>query len=170
MGYLVSRPEPNLLERLYVPEIMRGMGVATRHLVRNLFGRKDTVTRQYPEDRPVYAQRTRGHHRLMHRDDGSVRCVACMLCSTACPANCITIRAGDKGDSSVEKYPVSFEIDLLICVYCGMCEEACPCDAIRMDSGIHTPPTFDRQASRVGKVDLMQLGDRSTAVQGGIYR
>lgn len=170
MGYKVDRPEPTFLEKIYVTEVVKGMGVATRHFVRNLFGRKDTVTVQYPEEQPTYPERNRGHHRLMYRDDATVRCVACMLCSTACPADCITIKAGDYGDDQVEKYPISFDIDLLVCVYCGMCEEACPCDAIRMDSGIHTTPEATRPAGRVGKVDLMKLGAPSTAKQGGVYK
>jgi len=170
MAYKVDRPELNFFERTYVPEIIKGMGVSTRHFVRNVFGRKDTVTVQYPEVQPEYPARTRGHHRLMHRENGEVRCVACMLCSTACPAKCITIKAGDTGEEAVEKYPVTFEIDLLVCVYCGMCEEACPCDAIRMDSGKHTPAQMYRRDSRVGKVDLLALGDLSIAKQGGDFK
>ncbi len=167
MGYKVARPELNIFEKSYVPEILKGVGVSSRHFFRNIFGKKDIVTVEYPEVKPDYASRYRGHHRLMAREDGTARCVACMLCSTACPAHCITIEAGDYGDTDVEKYPVKFEIDLLVCVYCGMCEEACPCDAIRMDSGIHTPSQMYRKDGRVGKVDLMALGDLSIAKQGG---
>jgi len=90
-----------------------------------------------------------------------------MLCSTACPANCIHIVAGEREDGSIEKYPVSFEIDLLVCVYCGMCEEACPCDAIRMDSGRHPMPSFTRDKQRIRMVQLLADGALSIAVQGG---
>ncbi len=167
MGYKVDRPDLTIAEQAYVPEILKGMGVVTRHFFRNILERKDTVTVQYPEEKVPYDERYRGHHRLMYREDGRARCVACMLCSTACPANCITIKAGDYGDAEVEKYPVSFEIDTLVCVYCGMCEEACPCDAIRMDSGVHTTPEMHRKDGRVAKVDLMSLGDVSISEQGG---
>lgn len=170
MGYLVDRPDLTLAEQAYVPELIKGMGVVGRHVMKNLFGRQETVTVQYPEEKTPYAPRYRGHHRLMYREDGRVRCVACQLCSTACPANCITIKSGDYGDQTIEKYPVTFDIDLLVCVYCGMCEEACPCDAIRLDSGEHTPCELHRKDSRVGKVDLMQLGDLSTAEQGGTFK
>ena len=139
----VKRHELSFAERIYLPEVMRGVVVTTRQLVKNVFGHRDIATRQYPEVKKAYPERFRGRHRLTWRDDGSVRCVACMLCSTACPANCIHIVAGERDDGTgIEKYPVSFEIDELVCVVCGMCVEACPCDAIRMDTGMH-PAAYD---------------------------
>jgi NADH-quinone oxidoreductase subunit I len=53
------------------------------------------------------------------------------MCSTACPAECITIEAGED-DRTREKYPVRYDIDLLRCVFCGYCVDACPEDAIYM--------------------------------------
>ncbi len=163
----VNRPELTLSEKAYIPEVLRGVAVTTKQMVKNFFGKREVATRQYPEEKKPYPERFRGRHRLMQRDDSSVRCVACMLCSTACPANCIHIVAGDKGDQSVEKYPISFEIDLLVCVYCGFCEEACPCDAIRMDSGVHPMPSFTRDKQRIRKVQLLSQGELSIATQGG---
>ncbi|MCB9736162.1 MAG: NADH-quinone oxidoreductase subunit I [Deltaproteobacteria bacterium] len=163
----VKRPELTFAEKLYIPEVVKGLAVTTRQLVKNVFTRKDITTRQYPEEKRPYPDRFRGRHRLMWDDDKNVRCVACMLCSTACPANCIHIVAGDRGDDKVEKYPVSFEIDLLVCIYCGFCEEACPCDAIRMDSGKHPLPSFSRDKQRIRKVQLLEEGDFSIARRGG---
>jgi NADH-quinone oxidoreductase subunit I len=141
-------PKLTLAERLYLPEVLRGVGVTTRHFVRNLtlhtlhlFGiardRKAAVTTQYPEERKEYSLGYRGAHRLTLKPDESVRCTACFLCATACPAKCIHIEAGEHPDPAVEKYPVRYEIDTLQCIYCGMCVEACPCDAIRMDTYVH---------------------------------
>jgi NADH-quinone oxidoreductase subunit I len=165
----VQRKEPNFKEKSYLPEVLKGLALTNKRFWKNLVTRKQIVTLQYPEVKRRYPPRYRGHHRLMHRDDGSVRCVACMLCSTACPANCIHIEAGDYGDNRVEKFPTRFEIDLLVCIYCGLCEEACPCDAIRMDSGVHPLPSYSRDKQRVGKVNLLDLGSLSIAKQGGKF-
>ena len=170
MAKQVTRIDPDLIRQSYVVEITKGVALTSRQFVRNLFGRRDTVTVQYPEQTKAYPDRFRGKHRLMERDDGQVRCVACMLCSTACPANCIDIVAGEHEDNSIEKFPIEFSIDLLKCIYCGFCAEACPCDAIRMDSGRHTLPSYDRKVQSIGKIDLLSLGTDSVAEQGGRYR
>ena len=104
----------------------------------------------------------------MLREDGQVRCVACMMCPTVCPAHCITIVAEEAPDGSIEKRPKIFEIDELRCVVCGLCAEACPCDAIRMDSGEHAHPTYRRVDGILDKEELMSRGTTSTAVQGGV--
>ena len=142
------KEEMTLWEWLYLPEILRGLMVTGYHFWRNLslhilhaFGlardRRAAYTTQYPEERKRYPDVYRGSHRLTLKEDGSVRCTACFLCATACPANCIYIEAGEHPDPKVEKYPVRYEIDTLRCIYCGMCVEACPCDAIRMDTYVH---------------------------------
>ena len=144
----MRRPELSFADRLYLPQIVQGVAVTTRHFARNLalhilhlFGlardRRAAVTVQYPEERKTYSEGYRGAHRLTLKPDGSVRCTACFLCATACPAKCIYIEAGEHPDPEVEKYPVRYEIDTLQCIYCGMCVEACPCDAIRMDTFVH---------------------------------
>ena len=144
----VPSPRLTLAERLYLPEVLRGVGITTRHFLRNLTlhalhavglakDRRAAVTTQYPEERKVYSDGYRGAHRLTLKPDGSVRCTSCFLCATACPAKCIHIEAGEHPDPEVEKYPVRYEIDTLQCIYCGMCVEACPCDAIRMDTYVH---------------------------------
>ena len=171
MGHIgvkvVERPS-GLEQDAYLSAVVKGLGVTMRHFFENLFGRKYIVTVQYPEETRPYPARNRGLHHLTKRDDGEVRCVACMCCPTACPAHCITIVAEDTGNPN-EKRPRIFEIDELRCVVCGLCVEACPCDAIRMDTGTHAPPVVHRGDAVIGKLDLMKLTrTKSTAVQGGI--
>src|SRR5512138_3439582 len=160
MPYTVDNRPPDLREQMYFPEILQGLKIAARHFFKNLFFSRDTnpdflardrslnwvATLQYPEERVTYPPGYRGLHRLVPREDGRPRCVACYMCATACPAQCIYIEAGEYADDPVEKYPVKFVIDEMRCVVCGFCVEACPKDAIRMDSGEHAPPSYERSA------------------------
>jgi NADH-quinone oxidoreductase subunit I len=131
VGARVSR-KLTLSERLYLPGILQGMAVTMRHFLRNLFAIRRLPTILYPEEKREYSGRFRGKHILTTRDDGTLKCVACYMCAEACPAECITIVAGEHPKISYEKYPVVFDIDMLRCVYCGFCVDACPKDAIWM--------------------------------------
>lgn len=165
MAKVMERIGEGLSERVYLPALFAGLKVTTRHFVNNLFGRKETVTISYPDVKIPYSPRWRGQHRLLHREDGEPRCVACFMCSTACPARCIHIVAGEHEDKGREKFPVRFEIDELRCIYCGMCEEACPCDAIRMDTGTHAAPVYDRADAWVDKEILLARQPRDYQVR-----
>lgn len=134
-----------LLQRFYVT-LLAGMWVTIRHFVRNLwihtlhlFGlakdRRAAVTFQYPENPRPLPARLRSLHRLVRRENGTPRCVACMMCETACPAHCIFITPEEHPDPLIEKRPKRFDIDVGVCVFCGYCVDACPEDAIRMDTG-----------------------------------
>ncbi len=155
-----------LNKKLMLGGVLKGLGVTMRHFFTTVAREKPEVTISYPEEKIPYPERHRGLHRLMQRDDGSVRCVACQCCSTACPAHCITIVAEETGNGN-EKRPAIFEIDELRCVVCGLCVEACPCDAIRMDTGIHAPVTTKRYDAIFDKPTLLSHGIPSTAMQGG---
>ena len=61
--------------------IAKGMAVTFKHLFR------PPITVQYPEQHKRYPDNYRGSHRLTLKADSSVRCTACFLCATACPAN-----------------------------------------------------------------------------------
>jgi len=171
---VVSRPG-SLAQQMYLPAIAEGMGVTFRHFVKNFFGnlvglRKmtDIQTIEYPEEKKAYPARHRGLHRLMLREDGQTRCVACMMCPTVCPAHCITIVPEEAPDGTIEKRPKIFEIDELRCVVCGLCAEACPCDAIRMDTLEHAKPVYRRVDAVLDREELLSRGATSTATQGGV--
>ena len=133
----VQRPKVNKI--WYLPAILSGMVFTFVTMLKNLFNKRRMPTLNYPEEKYQYSPRFKGNHVLTVKEDGDIRCTACMLCATACPADCITIVASEDEDPSVEKYPINYEIDMLRCVFCGYCEEACPVDAIRMGPEWQTP-------------------------------
>ena len=134
---IIPRPSKSFKDKLYLPAIYDGVKVTFKHLWTNVNNTSAIKTLQYPEEQPTdITDRYRGLHRLTHRADDSIACVACFMCATACPSNCIFIEATERDDGHDEKMPKSFFIDTLECVFCGYCVEACPCDAIRMDTGI----------------------------------
>jgi len=129
------------MESVFLPEVFKGFGTTLRHWFTTQATGKSLRTMQYPEERrenmPVEEgglepRNFRGVHRLNKDESGRVKCVACMMCPTICPAKCIHITAGESPWDDREKYPVKFEIDELRCIFCGMCEEACPVDAIEL--------------------------------------
>ena len=136
MGIIQVRPQEKWWHKIYIVDIFGGLKLTLRHFFANLFGSKKTVTINYPEEKREVSPRWRGRHRLTRSENGFIKCVACYMCETVCPANCIHIEAAEIVDKSVEKYPTVFNIDELRCVFCGLCVEACPKDAIRMDTGI----------------------------------
>jgi NADH-quinone oxidoreductase subunit I len=125
-------PKLTVLEKTYLPQIFQGLVVTARHMGGVLVGGGMTV--EYPEEQHIPSPNYRGVHRLNKDEQGRVKCVACMLCATACPVHCIDIVGATAPDSwdDREKYPEDFIIDELRCIYCGMCEEACPVDAIEL--------------------------------------
>ncbi len=141
----------SLWEKLYLPAIFSGLKVTISHFFKNI--RKSPFTIEYPEKRRDYGNRYRGYHILTTRPDGSLKCVACYMCATACPAQCIHIEAAEHPDPNVEKYPVVYEIDMLRCVFCGYCVDACPENAIIM-SNTYDMAYFSRKDSIAGIDDL----------------
>lgn len=134
MALVVKRKKLSLLQRIYFWEIFKGMMITGRHLVLNLIKPSRMGTFSWPEVKKPIDTGYRSEHRLMLRDDDTIRCTACMLCATACPASCIHIEAAEGNIPEAEKYAKDYTIDMLRCIFCGYCVEACPCDAIRMDT------------------------------------
>jgi NADH-quinone oxidoreductase subunit I len=127
-----------LWEKMYVPEILRGLSITTKHLVSNLIGfvfppknqKRKIFTIYYPEEKYPLPAAYRGRPALVQGKDGKEKCVACGLCERICPASAIKIEYAE--DAQSERYPSSYILDVSRCVYCGLCEEVCPKEAIVM--------------------------------------
>ncbi|MCX7017530.1 MAG: NADH-quinone oxidoreductase subunit I [bacterium] len=82
------------------------------------------VTLQYPDEKPEIPDGYRGIH-IYEKE----KCIACDLCSAACPVDCIKIESAGKGKNAVI---TRYEIDYNRCLFCGLCVEPCPSNCIHM--------------------------------------
>jgi NADH-quinone oxidoreductase subunit I len=153
---VVPRYGNSLKDKSYLPAIFGGMKITFKHFFTNFKDNKNLKTVYYPEEQPTdITSRYRGVHRLTKREDDTIKCVACFMCATNCPARCIEIKATDRTDGVVDKMPEVFNIDLIECVFCGLCVEACPVDAIRMDTGIFSFTANNRKDFVLDKEKLL---------------
>ena len=124
---VMKRPRLSFWERLYLPQVLRGLAITLRHITRFR-----PITVKYPEEVKALPENYRGLHVMPGDDEGRIRCVACKLCEIACPTQAISIVSEPADDYGVERRPKVYNIDFMRCVFCGFCVEACPCDALRM--------------------------------------
>ncbi len=165
----VEEPAMNFWESTYLPAVFDGLRTTGQHVADF-----HPVTEFYPEQKPNLPSHYRGVHRLNRDDKGRVKCVACMMCATACPARCIDIVAQDapKDDphwADRDKFPKSFVIDELKCIYCGMCEEACPVDSIEL-TNIFDLTGMTRQEMMFDKEKLLSVFDQTKDTVGNPIR
>jgi NADH-quinone oxidoreductase subunit I len=110
--------------------LVTGFATTFRHLLRR------PVTEEYPEARRTLPARSRARIILTRDPDGGERCVACYLCSGACPVSCISMQSAEREDG--RRYAKWFRINFARCIYCGFCEEACPTLAIQLTPRFET--------------------------------
>ncbi|MEJ2263788.1 MAG: NADH-quinone oxidoreductase subunit NuoI [Anaerolineales bacterium] len=126
---------------------------STWEVLKHSFAKRVTV--QYPDEKPYLPPRWRGRIILSRDPDGEERCVACYLCSIACPVDCIALQATE--DEHGRRYPKFFRINFSRCILCGLCEEACPTYAIQLTPDFEMSE-FQRPNMVYEKEDLLISG------------
>jgi NADH-quinone oxidoreductase subunit I len=126
--------------------LFQGFAMTLRHLFRR------PITIQYPEERRVLPERSRARIVLTRDPEGEERCVACYLCSAACPVDCISMQSEERPDG--RRRAAWFRINFARCIYCGFCEEACPTLAIQLTSDFEMA-SYDWLSLVAEKEDLL---------------
>ncbi len=128
------------------------------------------ITLRYPdEEKWVPYQRFRGLHTLNRDADGKELCVACELCSKACPTDCITVipMEDDTGIGIADRVAKVWKVDLVRCLFCGYCEDACPTTAVRLGRNYELACT-DMSCTLMQREELLLPQEVPQLFKGGV--
>jgi NADH-quinone oxidoreductase subunit I len=115
-----------LLRKIFLVDLLKGLSITFKYQ-----NPKDCQTEQYPQVRPVIADRYRGQPLMKLDENGKSLCIGCNLCALACPENLITMKS-DRDPVTKKKVMTTYVYDVSRCMFCGLCEDACPTDALEL--------------------------------------
>src|SRR2546428_3237811 len=105
-----------------------GFATTLKHIFRK------PITVNYPDEKFPVFPKWRGKQVLMRDENGLEKCVACGLCSGACPPHPIYLEAAENDGTGQAgpPYPAVYQIHKTRCIFRGYCEAAWPVRAIFM--------------------------------------
>jgi len=118
-----------------VGTLINGFRVTWKYFIH---ARREIITVQYPEERPVIFDRFKGEVIMPHDENNEHACTGCQACEIACPNGTIEIvwdRVLDETTGKKKKTIEKHIYHLSMCTMCGQCIEACPTNAIVWGQG-----------------------------------
>jgi NADH-quinone oxidoreductase subunit I len=90
------------------------------------------ITLQYPKEKRVLPERSRGELYLNRFEEGNLKCRACFICVKTCPDGLIDIQTTrfESGEIMIEDW----RWESHTCMFCGLCRDSCPYDALHMNA------------------------------------
>jgi len=125
--------------------LLKGMHITFKRF----FGKNVTI--QYPEEKIVMSSRFRGGDLELDNN----KCIACGLCSMACPNAVIELTTAT--DEQKKRRLASYIYHSGRCLYCNLCVEACPTKAIRWDKNYENSTYFREQLD----VDCLAIAQKA---------
>ncbi len=128
----------------------KGLLEGMRVTLKSFFNKKETL--QYPEIKLAMPERFRGGELELD----TKKCIACGLCSMACPNHVIEMTTGM--NEAKKRYLKSYVYHSGLCLYCNFCVEACPTNAICWDKNYENSRYFRDELD----VDCLALAEKKS--------
>src|SRR5262249_25081634 len=106
-----------LARSIFLTEFISAFFLAIRYFF------KPKATINYPFERGPISPRFRGELALRRYPNGEERCIACKLCEAICPAQAITIEAGERHDGGTRR-TTRFLLQIVRWISCRLFHEA----------------------------------------------
>ncbi|OGQ59128.1 MAG: hypothetical protein A3J24_09215 [Deltaproteobacteria bacterium RIFCSPLOWO2_02_FULL_53_8] len=153
-----------LIKKVLFTDFVKGLVITFGYSV------SSTITLKYPdEEKWIPYRRFRGLHTLNRTASGLELCVACELCSKACPTQCITVipMEDNTGRGISDRVAKVWKVDLVRCLFCGYCEDACPTRAVRLGRDYELA-CFDRDCAVKHRDELLNPQSVPEELNGGV--
>jgi len=152
-----------LVKKVLFTDFVRGLAVTLKYNV------SPVITLMYPDqEKWIPYRRFRGVHTLNRDESGRELCVACELCSKACPTGCITVvpMEDNTGRGIADRVARLWKVNLVRCMFCGYCEDACPTRALRLGREYEYACT-DMGSTVKFREELLKVQPVPESVEGG---
>lgn len=152
------------LKKIFFVELISGLGLTLRYMF------STPITLRYPdEEKWIPYKRFRGRLTLNRDDEGRELCVACELCSMACPTDCITVipMEDDSGRGIADRVAKVWQWNSVRCLYCGYCQDACPTTAVRLGRDYELA-CLDLDCTLLDREELLEPHDIPADIEGGV--